>query len=95
LGQLKSIVDEEALATILLPPDAALASMPFVDLSPHDAQRARQGIAVPLSEHSAGVPTAGEDVRMRDEAEKLIAVGRYDEVRKALHPRVVIAGNEI
>jgi tRNA pseudouridine55 synthase len=90
LEQLKDKVDEEALATILLLPDAALRSMPFVDLTERDAQRVRQGIAVSLAQHSGGPADHGENVRMRDETGKLVAVGCYDAKSKSLQPRVVI-----
>ncbi|MGH9971226.1 MAG: tRNA pseudouridine(55) synthase TruB [Pyrinomonadaceae bacterium] len=91
LDQLKAYVDDEAIASILLPPDAALRWMPFADLTAPDVQRARQGIAIPLKKHSGGLPAEGENIRMRDETEKLVAVGCYDAASQALHPRVVIA----
>jgi tRNA pseudouridine55 synthase len=90
LEQLKEKVDEEALATILLPPDAALRSMPFVDLAERDTLRVRQGIAISLSQHSEGAAAHGDNVRMRDQAGTLVAVGCYDEATKSIHPRVVI-----
>jgi tRNA pseudouridine55 synthase len=94
LNQLKEKVDEEALATILLPPDAALRSMPFVDLNERDAHRVRQGIAICLSQHSGGAPAQGDHVRIRDEAGTLVAVGCYDAASKSLQPRVVIPPEE-
>lgn len=94
LDQLKEQVDEEALSTILLPPDAALRSMPFVDLSERDAQRVRQGIAISISQHSDGAARQGDHVRLRDEAGTLMAVGCYDAASKALQPRVVIKPEE-
>ncbi|MCM3906458.1 MAG: tRNA pseudouridine(55) synthase TruB [Pyrinomonadaceae bacterium] len=90
LEQLKERVDEDDLATILVPPDAALRSMPFVDLTERDVQRVRQGIAIPLSQHSDGAATRGENVRMRDEAGKLVAVACYDAASRSLQPRVVL-----
>jgi len=90
LDQLKEAVVEEALGTVLLPPDAALRSMPFVDLTGRDAQRVRQGIAISFSQHSDGVAVQGDNVRMRDEAGTLVAVGCYDAASKSLRPRVVI-----
>ena len=90
LDQLNKKVDEEALDTILLLPDAALRSMPFVDLTQRDAKRARQGIAISLSQHSNGAASQGENVRMRDEAGKLVAVGFYDAASNSLQPRVVV-----
>lgn len=91
LDELKERVDEEALATILLPPDAALASLPFVDLAEPDTLRVRQGIAIFLSQHSHGAAAQGDNVRMRDEAGNLVAVGCYDAVSKSLQPRVVLS----
>ena len=90
LGELKGKVDEEALATILLPPDAALQSMPFVNLAERDTLRVRQGIAISLSHHSHGAAAEGDNVRMRDEIGNLVAVGCYDAASKSIHPRVVI-----
>lgn len=90
LEQLKDAVVEEALGTVLLTPDAALRSMPFVDLSERDAQRVQQGIAISLSQHSGRDAVQGDNVRMRDEAGNLVAVGCYDAATKSLQPRVVI-----
>jgi tRNA pseudouridine55 synthase len=94
LEQLKEQVDEESLATILVPPDAALKGMPFVDLTERDAQRVRQGVAISLSHHSGGVAAHGENVRMRDEAGTLLAIGCYDAVSKSMQPRVVLPPDE-
>ena len=91
LEQLKNKVDEESLATVLIPSDAALRNMPFVRLSVTHAQRACHGMAIPLNEHSSGIPTEGENVIMRDNAGKFLAVGFYDAARKSLHPQVVFA----
>jgi tRNA pseudouridine55 synthase len=90
LEHLRDAVVEEALGTVLLTPDAALLSMPFVDLTERDAQRVRQGIAISLSQHSGGAAAQGDNVRMRDEAGNLIAVGCYDAISKSLQPRVVL-----
>jgi tRNA pseudouridine55 synthase len=90
LDQLKEKVDEEALATILLQPDAALGSMPFVNLNERNVQRVQQGIGISLSQHSGGAAAQGDNVRMRNEAGKLVAVGCYDAASKSLQPRVVI-----
>jgi tRNA pseudouridine55 synthase len=91
LEQLKEAVVEEALGTVLLPPDAALRNMPFVVLTERDAQRVRQGIVISLLQHSGGAAAQGDNVRMRDEAGTLVAVGCYDAASKSLQPRVVIA----
>ncbi len=94
LDQLRDAVVEESLGTVLLPPDAALLSMPFVDLTERDAQRVRQGIAISVSEHSSGAAAQGDNVRMRDEAGTLVAVGCYDAASKSFQLRVVIPPEE-
>ena len=94
LEQLKEKVDDEALATVLLPPDAALRTMPFADLSARDVERTRQGKAIQIKGHSGGIPTEGENIRMRDESGTFVAVGCYDATSKSIHPRVVFASND-
>ncbi len=89
LEQLQQKVTEESLATVLLPPEAALREMPFAGLKPLEAQRAREGRAIPLNEHSYGIPAEAENIVMLDEAGKFLAVGCYDAASRSLHPRVV------
>jgi tRNA pseudouridine55 synthase len=91
LEQLKTRFSEEALGTVLLPPDAALSRMPFVHLSADEARRARHGMEVKVS----GAAWAdGEKVRMRDAEGQLIAIGDFQASDASLHARVVIAPEE-
>jgi tRNA pseudouridine55 synthase len=89
LEKLKQAVDESLLATILLPPEAALSRLPFLHLSRQDAQHARQGMAIssPASEW-----TEGDNVALFDENHRLIGVASYGG-ENLLRPRVVIADN--
>ena len=74
----------------VLPLNAALSRLPFVHLSAEDVRRANHGREVAV----AGYDWAdGENVKMLDEHEQLIAIGRYDAGAKSLHPRVVLGGN--
>jgi len=93
LEQLEN-ANEASWGTILLPPDAALGNMPFVHLSARDAQRARQGIAIPLETGMREISTNGEKVRMRDTEGNLIAVGSYDAAGQLLRPRVVLSSTD-
>ncbi|HEX7294373.1 MAG TPA: hypothetical protein VF251_01390, partial [Pyrinomonadaceae bacterium] len=87
LEQLKMSFGEEALGTILLRPSAALSRLPFVHLSDDDVRRANNGREVTV----AGYDWAdGENVKMCDTQEHLIAVGQYDANSKSVHPRVVL-----
>ena len=88
LEQLKMHFAEESLGGVLLPSKAALSRLPFVHLSDEDVRRANHGREVIV----AGYDWAdGENVKMCDAQEQLIAVGQYDAVAKSLHPRVVLA----
>ncbi len=90
-------MQEEAVAgfsrAVLLPPDAALQRMPFVHLNTSEARRARQGMAIPLTEHGS-ISIDGETVRMRDDEGNLIAVGSYEAAGQLLHPRVVMVAEK-
>jgi tRNA U55 pseudouridine synthase TruB len=89
LDELKIHFAEESLGAILLPPNAALSRLPFVHLSAEDVRRANHGREVTVAE---GRWADGENVKMCDADEQLIAVGRYDAAAKRLHPRVVLGG---
>src|SRR6185369_10457384 len=89
LDQLKLHFGEESLGTVMLPLNAALSRLPFVHLNAEDVRRANNGREVTV----AGYNWAdGENVKMCDTQEQLIAVGQYDANSKSLHPRVVLGG---
>ncbi|HEX8492767.1 MAG TPA: tRNA pseudouridine(55) synthase TruB [Pyrinomonadaceae bacterium] len=84
-------LQEREARDILLPPDAALSSMPFVHLSEGEARRACQGVAVQCAPAEATKFSDGAFIRLRDEQGALIAVGIYDAEAGSVRPRVVIA----
>src|SRR5215470_4825802 len=88
LEQLKIHFGEESIGTVLLPPGAALSQLPFVHLTPEDVSRANHGREVKVAESSW---SDGENVRMCDGDNELVAVGRFDANTNSLHPRVVLA----
>ena len=87
LEQLKVHFVEESLGTVLLPLNAALSRLPFVHLSGEDVRRANHGREVNVAEAEWA---DGENVRMCDIGEQLIAVGQYDAAARSLRPRVVL-----
>ena len=89
LEQLKVHSVEESLGTVLLPLNAALSRLPFVHLTGEDVRRANHGREVRVAEAEWA---DGENVKMCDMDEQLIAVGQYDATAKSLHPRVVLTG---
>src|SRR5829696_2757564 len=90
LDELKIHFAEESLGTVLLPMNAALSRLSFVHLSAEDVRRANNGVAVNVVE---GEWSDGENVRMCDAEDQLIAVGQYDAAAKRLHPRVVLGSS--
>jgi tRNA pseudouridine55 synthase len=91
LDQLKLHFAEQSLGSIVLPLNAALSRLPFVHLTAEDVRRANHGRDVTVAEADWA---DGENVKMCDVDEQLIAVGQYDANAKRLHPRVVLAGDK-
>src|SRR6476659_98006 len=89
LEQMTVSVAEEALSSLMLPTDAALARLPLMDLSAEDVKRVQNGRTVSVSNTKW---SDRERVRMRDEQGNLIAVAEFDAASQSLHPSVVIAG---
>ena len=90
LDQLQEKTEAGELTLFLLAPDAALSRMPFVNLSAADAARVRNGMEVRFADQfDSGWPEQ-QQVRIRGESGKLIAIGVFDKARSRLHQRVVI-----
>ena len=87
LDQLKVHFAEESLGTVLLPLNAALSRLPFVHLSAEDVRLTNHGREVRVAEPEWA---DGENVKMCDMDEQVIAVGQYDATAKSLRPRVVL-----
>lgn len=91
LDELKLHFAEESLGSVVLPPNAALSRLPFMHLTAEDVRRANHGREVTVTDADWA---DGENVKMCDTQEQLIAVGQYDASAKRLHPRVVLAGEK-
>ncbi len=87
LDDLKIHFAEDSLGEVLLPLNSALSRLPFVHLSDEDVKRANHGREVTVAESEWA---DGENVKMCDADEQLIAVGQYDANARRLHPRVVL-----
>ena len=90
LDELKIHFGEESIGTVLLPAGAGISWLPSLHLTGEDVRRASHGREVKVAESEW---TDGENVRMYDGEEQLIAVGRYDANARSLHPHVVLAGD--
>ncbi len=94
LEQLQELVTRESLSAVLLSPDAALQRLPFVSLTTIDVCRTLQGLPLKLETEPESISGAGDYIRMRDQAGKLIAVGTYDLEEQLIRPRVVLAAEK-
>lgn len=90
LEQLQEKMKTGALASILIPPDEALSSLPFVDLSAADVQRVCNGMKVKVADQSMISWPDEQQVRMRSAGGRLIAMAVFDKASLQLQPRVVI-----
>jgi tRNA pseudouridine55 synthase len=88
LDDLKTGFAEEGLGALLVPPGAALSKLPFVHLSAQDVRNVSHGREV-MVEGSGWAD--GENVKMCDTQEQLIAIGQYDAGKQLLQPRVVLS----
>jgi tRNA pseudouridine55 synthase len=93
LEQLSEGAQTAALGRSLIPPDTALSFLPLLQLEVDGARRIGRGIDLPVEQINGSRWPNGQPVRLRNVEGQLIAVGIYDEVRNAVHPKVVI-GNE-
>jgi tRNA pseudouridine55 synthase len=94
LERLSELAESRLIETALTSSDAAIAHLPAVNLQDDDVSRTLHGVDMQI-EDAAGSPWSdGQPVRMRDAGGDLVAVGIYDESRKSLHPKVVIANKE-
>jgi len=88
LDELKIHFGEESIGTVLLPTGAGISWLPSLHLTAEEARRVSHGREVKVAEPEW---TDGENVRMYDRGEQLIAVGRYDANARSLHPHVVLS----
>lgn len=91
LDRLAEVAESNSWAATLISLDAALSHLPYQELSADDARRAAHGIESLLDDGHIPSWTDGQPVRLRDAGGRLLAVGIYDQARKTLHPKVVVA----
>ena len=87
LDGLKTSFADEALGGLVVPLNAALSKLPFMHLSGQDVRNVSHGREVKVE---GSRWTDGENVKMCDTEEQLIAIGQYDAGAQLIHPRVVL-----
>jgi tRNA pseudouridine55 synthase len=90
LDRLNEAAQSGLVAEVLISPDAALSSLPALQLEADDARRVGQGIDLQLIAADVRQWPNAQQVRLRNCDGELIAVGICDADRMTIHPQVVI-----
>ena len=91
LERLTELAESNSVADVLISPDDALSHLPSVEMSERDLSRTKHGIDLRVEENDGSNWPDGQPVRMRT-AGNLIAVGKYSQAERIVHPSVVISG---
>jgi len=91
LEHLAELSESKIAESRLITSDAALSHLPAIELTTEEVTRTIHGIDMPVDEYAVLNWEDCAAVRMRGAGSQLIAVGSYDESRKVVHPKVVIA----
>jgi len=92
LEHLIELSESKVAESKMISPGAVLSHLPAIELTADEVTQTIHGID--LNVQSAVLNCEdGAAVRLRSADNKLIAVGTYDDSRKAIHPTVVIASN--
>lgn len=91
LDQLIELAESKSADSKLILPDAVLSHLPVIGLTSDELTRTLHGRDVTCDPRVDLSLKSGQAVRLRSADHQLIAVGFYDEARRVVHPRVVIA----
>jgi len=91
LEHLAELSESKIAESRLITSDAALSHLPAIELTTEEVTRTIHGIDMAVDEYAVLNWEDCAAVRMRGAGNQLIAVGSYDESRKVVHPKVVIA----
>lgn len=91
LDQLIELAESKLAESKVIPPDAVLSHLPVIELTLDEVTRTIHGIDVSCDHRADLNWENGQPVRLSNSDRQLIAVGSYDEVRRVIHPKVVIA----
>ena len=87
LSRLTDLAGAHSLNEAAIRPDEILAHLPALNLSDDQVRRISNGIDVQCESKFENQ----EHVRLRDGSDRLVAVGVYDEGKRTIHPKVVLA----
>lgn len=87
LEQLEKLVSENRLDEISISMNEAVSHLPQISLSDAEIEKTRNGLKLKRENFAA---KNGENVRMTDENENLLAVGIFSEAEKTIQPKIVL-----
>ena len=87
LSRLTDLAGAHSLNDVAIRTDEILAHLPALNLSDDQVRRISNGIDVQCESKFENQ----EPVRLRDGSDRLVAVGVYDEGKRTIHPKVVLA----
>ena len=87
LEELEKIVLENRLDEILISMNEAVSHLPEISLSEEEITKTRNGMKLKRENFDA---KDGENVRMIDENENLLAVGNFSKAEKTIQPKIVL-----
>ncbi len=88
LEKLAEAFAENKVADALISPHAALSHLPSIDLDDDQLRKTLHGLALPLKDNELTL-SDGDPVRL-SRNKQLIAIGKYNAERHAIHPEVVL-----
>jgi len=89
LEKLAEAGDRQAISEALISPHHALSDLPVVELDEDNLRRTLHGLDVPLNDNDWSL-SEGDPVRLSKD-NQLIAIGKFDSERRAIHPGIVLA----
>ena len=89
LENLAEIFERKAISDALISPHHALSDLPVVELDEDNLRRTLHGLDVPLNDNDWSL-SEGDPVRLSKD-NQLIAIGKFDSERRAIHPGIVLA----
>ena len=93
LDGLAELAASGSVESKVISPDAILAHLPAIELTAEELTNTIHGVDVKVDRSRVTNCENGAAVRMRSPDNQLIAMGTFDESRRVVHPRVVIANN--
>jgi tRNA pseudouridine55 synthase len=89
LERLDEMKESSSIGAALISPHDALSHLEAIELDEKQRERTVHGLDLQIGTHEVGAFSNGDPVRLSNGGE-LIAVGKFDQDRHAIHPTVVL-----